>query len=159
LFCRQEKRGAPRVAHGTGYVGGDSGFHPGSIQSRQVQSGSIGALARRAAVGRKINRPEGKLDWLANGRARVPKNPEFEKPDLPHQPEHSYLPKHRRWQRIALSFRPTTPSPSSARCAATMLARSCLRSARTFAGARNGAVQFTKVCFCRALGCAIYAIA
>lgn len=40
-----------------------------------------------------------------------------------------------------------------------MLARSCLRTARAFAGARNGAVQITKVMFSKVLAVARTSVA
>lgn len=71
--------------------------------------------------GKSIDRWQSLIGWpmgepcRTNGRSRVPKNPEFDKPDLPSPSSSlSYLetPKPiRRWQRIALSIRPTTPSP------------------------------------------------
>jgi hypothetical protein len=86
------------------------------------------------------------LDWLTNEIARVPKNPEFEKPDLAvdlHQLEPathitdggSELPCQSDPRHIS-----TAPNGVP-----TMLARSCLRSTRAFAGLRNGAVHVSKV--------------
>lgn len=60
-------------------------------------------VGRTQKTVRKNNRPwgllEGSLIGRANERARVPKNPEFEKPDLPtyNQPEPATS-HHRRWQ-------------------------------------------------------------